>query len=108
MTDDSPKSKTDDSWGDTYMLSTNEEAEFMSYLDKIPPEERAVLLKNLRSQGVRTRFAPEFAAAVSKEDEDGDEDDVKPPAMVSDPPRPSTMFVQVKSHCVVALSFKMW
>jgi hypothetical protein len=85
MTDDSPKSKTDDSWGDTYMLSTNEEAEFMSYLDKIPPEERAVLLKNLRSQGVRTRFAPEFAAAVSKEDEDGDEDDVKPPAMVSAP-----------------------
>ena len=65
MTDDSPKSKTDDSWGDTYMLSTNEEAEFMSYLDKIPPEERAVLLKNLRSQGVRTRIAPEFAAAVS-------------------------------------------
>jgi hypothetical protein len=89
MTDDSPKSKTDDSWGDTYMLSTNEEAEFMSYLDKIPPEERAILLKNLRSQGVRTRFAP---TAVSKEDkdgdeddEDGDEDDVKPPAMVSAP-----------------------
>ena len=72
MTDDSPKSKSDDSWRDTYMLSTSEETEFMSYLDKIPPEERAILLKNLRSQGVRTRFAP---TAVSKEDKDGDEDD---------------------------------
>ena len=87
MTDDSPKSKTDDSWGDTYMLSTNEEAEFMSYLDKIPPEERAVLLKKLKTQGsedtAKTRLAPEFASAVSEEHKDGDEEDVKPPAMVS-------------------------
>jgi len=88
MTDDSPKSKTDDSWGDTYMLSTSEETEFMSYLDKIPPEERAVLLRTLRTtQGSedtsKTRLASEFASAVSEEHKDGDENDVKPPAVVS-------------------------
>jgi len=88
MTDDSPKSKSDDSWRDTYMLSTSEETEFMSYLDKIPPEERAVLLRTLRTtQGSedtsKTRLASEFASAVSEEHKDGDENDVKPPAVVS-------------------------
>ena len=89
MTDESPPPKSDDSWRDTYMLSNSEELEFMSYIDKIPPDERAVLLKKLRTQGsdntTKTRLASDFAAAAaaSEEHKDGEDDDVKPPAVVS-------------------------
>jgi hypothetical protein len=94
MTDEkSPKSASDDSWRDSFLPMTNDEEEnFMYYLDKIPPKERAVLLKKLAAtmgnedaSAVKSRLATEFASAAS-ENKDGDEpeeqDDAKPPAMV--------------------------
>jgi hypothetical protein len=95
MTDDkSPKSASDDSWRDTFMMTNDKETNFMYYLDKIPPKERAVLLKKLATamgnedtSAVKSRLATTFASAASEKTKDGDEteeqDDAKPPAMVS-------------------------
>ena len=91
MTDNkSPASASDDSWREIPPMSNDEEENFMYFLDKIPPAERAILLKKLAAtmgnddaSAVKTRLAKEFTSVTSDNTNDDPDVDTKlPPTMV--------------------------
>jgi hypothetical protein len=76
MSGDSPMSDTDASW--RAPMTNEEETEFLYFLDKVPPEDRAALLKKLAStmkdspadddtDGVKSRLATKMNSAENKD-----------------------------------------